>query len=198
MWEFVDKVVYINLRKRTDRNKHMKNMTSTFGNKVIRFEAIEDSLGYLGCARSHIGVLELAIQEKWQNVLVLEDDAEWNNLEENYKRLEKLSTLNYDVLLLGGVGVVKDTTDRVYSSQTATSYLVQSHYYQTLLANFKQAYQGLKQEGYGMFAIDQHWKLLQQIGKWYIVSNPCMVYQKPDYSDIENTYVDYRNAFLIV
>lgn len=198
MWEFVDKVVYINLKKRPDRNEHMKKMTSVFGDKVIRFEGIEDSPGYLGCARSHIGVLELAIQENWKNVLVLEDDAEWNDLEQNYKRLERLSTLDYDVLLLGGVAVVKDTTDRVYSSQTATSYLIQNHYYQTLLSNFKQAYIGLKQRGYGAFAIDQYWKQLQQIDKWYIVSYPSMVYQRPDYSDIENAYVDYRNAFYVV
>lgn len=197
MWEFIDKVVYINLDKRPDRNEHMKKMTSTFGDKVIRFEAIEDTHGYLGCARSHIGLLELAIQENWKNVLVLEDDAEWNNLEENYERLERLSTLDYDILLLGGVAVIKDNNDKVYSSQTTASYLIQNHYYQTLLANFKEAYECLKREGYGMFAIDQYWKQLQKKDKWYIVSNPCMIYQKPDYSDIENAYVDYRNAFLV-
>lgn len=195
MWEFIEKVVYINLAKRQDRNEHMKKMTETFGDKVLRFDAIQETPGYLGCAQSHIRVLELAIQENWKNVLILEDDAEWNSLEKNYKRLQALSTRHYDVLLLGGVAVHKDNTERVYSSQTATSYLIQSHYYPTLLANFKQAYDGLKEKGYGSFAIDQHWKQLQRVDRWYIVSNPCMIYQRPDYSDIEQQYVDYRDAF---
>lgn len=197
MWEFVDKVVYINLARRPDRNEHMKRMTETFGEKAIRFEAIEDSSGYLGCARSHIGVLELAIQENWKNVLVLEDDAEWNSFEKNYKRLEAFITRPYDVILLGGVAIHKDNLDRVFSSQTATSYLIQNHYYTTLLANFQEAYDGLLKEGYGKFAIDQYWKQLQKTDHWYILSQPCMIYQKPDYSDIEQHYVDYRSAFYV-
>jgi glycosyl transferase family 25 len=197
MWEFIEKVVYINLEKRQDRNEHMKTMTETFGNKVLRFDAIQETPGYLGCAQSHIRVLELAVRENWKNVLILEDDAEWNSLEKNYKRLQDLSTQQYDVLLLGGVAVHKDNTERVYSSQTATSYLIQNHYYSTLLANFKQAYVGLKEKGYGSFAIDQHWKQLQRVDRWYIISNPCMIYQKPDYSDIEQQYVDYRDAFQV-
>lgn len=197
MWDFVDKVVYINLAKRPDRNEHMKEMTKIFGKKVLRFEAIEETPGYLGCAKSHIGVLELAIQENWKNVLVLEDDADWNHFEQNYKRLEALSTRIYDVILLGGVAVQKDSVDRVHSSQTATSYLIQNHYYNTLLTNFKEAYNGLQTEGYGRYAIDQHWKHLQSRDVWYILSSPCMIYQKPDYSDIENTHVDYRDAFQV-
>lgn len=197
MWEFIEKVVYINLAKRSDRNEHMKEMTKIFGDKVIRFEAIEETPGYLGCARSHIGVLELAIQENWKNVLVLEDDAEWNCIEKSYKKLEALSTRTYDVILLGGVAVHKNTVDKVYSSQTATSYLIQNHYYTTLLSNFKEAYTGLLEEGYGKFAIDQHWKKLQKQDTWYILSEPCMIYQRPDYSDIEQTHVDYRSAFQV-
>lgn len=197
MWEFIEKVVYINLASRPDRNEHMKKMTEIFGDKVIRFDAIKQTPGYLGCAQSHMYVLELAIQENWKNVLILEDDAEWNQFEFNYKRLESLATQTYDVLLLGGVAVHKDHTQRVYSSQTATSYLIQNHYYRTLLANFRQAYDGLKNEGYGRFAIDQHWKQLQKIDTWYIISDPCLVYQRPDYSDIEQQHVDYRDAFQV-
>jgi glycosyl transferase family 25 len=197
MWEFVEKVVYINLAKRPDRNEHMKEMTKPFGNKVLRFEAIEAEPGSIGCARSHIGVLELAIQEGWKNVLVLEDDAEWNEFDTNYKRLEKLVSQPFDVILLGGVAVHKDSTEKVYSSQTASSYLVQTHYYSTLLNNFKEACSGLSSGDHRTYAIDQYWKRLQKVDTWYIVSNPCMIYQKPDYSDIEKYNVDYREAFQI-
>jgi len=197
MWEFVDKVIYINLAHRTDRDAHMKQMTTVFGNKVIRFEGIRDTPGCIGCAKSHIAVLELAIKENWKNVLILEDDAEWNRYEMNYKKLESIASRPYDVILLGGVAVDKDSFDRVYSSQTATSYLVQNNYYQTLLSNFKQALAGLYSGNYRLYAIDQYWKQLQQTDVWYIISDPCMIYQKPDYSDIEHKYVDYRDAFYV-
>lgn len=196
MWEFVDKVVYINLKFRPDRNEHMKQFTNVFGDKVYRFNAIEDTPGYLGCSQSHIGVLKLAMFHGWENVLVLEDDAEWNQLELNYKRLEKLTARPYDVILLGGVCIQKDSNDKVFSSQTASAYLVSKHYYPRLLQNFEEGYHQLKYtNNHQIFALDQHWKQLQKVDTWYVVSNPCMVYQKPDYSDIEKKYVDYRDAF---
>lgn len=197
MWEFVDKVIYINLDKRPDRNEHMKKMTSTFGDKVIRFSAIEGP-GYFGCTQSHIGVLELAVKNNWKNVLVMEDDAEWNDFESNYKRLETLASNTYDVILLGGVAVYKHYNDKLISAQTATAYLVNSHYYSKLIETFKEGLTLLKETGNdNLYANDQYWKKYQNIDNWFIVSHPCMVYQRPDYSNILNMNVDYRNAFLI-
>lgn len=199
MWEFVDKVVYINLEKRPDRNSHMQEITKTFGDKVIRFNAIEDSPGYLGCSASHIGVLEIAIQNNWKNVLIFEDDIQWNKFQNNYLRLEFLANnYDYDVIALGGVSIIKQSNDKLISAQTASGYLVCNKYYKKLLDNFKEGYELLKTTNqYGIYALDQYWKPLQSKGNWYIISNPCMIYQKPDYSDIENMIVDYRSAFKI-
>lgn len=195
MWEFVDKVVYINLAKRTDRNEHMKRVTSVFGDKVIRFEAIE-SPGYVGCTLSHIGVIELAVKNQWKNVLILEDDAEWNEFDINYKKLEALACNPYDVIMLGGVAVYKHPNDKLISAQTATAYLVDSSYYYKLISTFEEGLKLLKQTGKDeMYANDQYWKKYQSADNWYILSEPCMVYQRPDYSDILNTFVDYRSAF---
>lgn len=197
MWEFVEKVVYINLAKRTDRNEHMKRVTSVFGDKVIRFEAIQDTPGYLGCARSHIEVLKMAIKYRWNNVLILEDDAEWNNLEANYAQLEELIQQPYDVILLSGGCVSADSNKRLHSSQTATAYLVHSNYYTTLLENFTEGYQHQKQSSeYGQYALDQYWKRLQSRDKWYITL-PLLMYQRPDFSDIEGQFVDYRDMNLL-
>ena len=38
-WNFIDKVVYINLERSTERNEHMKEFVKPFGDKVIRFNA---------------------------------------------------------------------------------------------------------------------------------------------------------------
>lgn len=199
MWEFVDKVVYINLEKRPDRNEHMKEITKTFGDKVMRFNAIEDNIGLVGCSQSHIAVLEMAIQNNWKNILIMEDDAEWNSFKNNYLRLEFLAkNYPYDVILLGGVCVYKHPNDRLISAQTATAYLVNNHYYSKLLGNLKEALDLLKRTNHHvLYANDQHWKNLQKVDNWYIIADPCMVYQRPDYSNIENKQVDYRSAFKI-
>jgi len=42
-WGFLDKVVYINLKKRTDRRLQMEEFVKPFEDKTIRFNAIEDS-----------------------------------------------------------------------------------------------------------------------------------------------------------
>lgn len=199
MWDFIDKVVYINLEKRPDRNIRMKEMLKSFGDKVLRFNAIEDSPGYLGCSQSHIAVLEMAIANNWKNVLIFEDDVEWNKFERNYLRLEFLATkYPYDVILLGGVCVYKHPNDRLISSQTASGYLVSSNYYRKLLENFKEGYDLLKSTDHHiLYALDQYWKNLQAKDTWYIIAEPCMIYQKADYSDIEKRPVDYRSAFKI-
>lgn len=197
MWEFLDKVVYINLAKRKDRNERMKEVTSVFGNKVVRFEAIENcDNGYLGCTQSHIEVLNLALKNNWKNVLILEDDIEFHNILDGYKTLQQLVTKQYDVIMLGGT-CVQSVSNKVITAQCASSYLVNSDYYETLISNLKEGYELLKQTNDPTrFANDQYWKHLQRKDNWLILQ-PCLIYQKPDYSDNEKQYVDYRRAFCI-
>jgi glycosyl transferase family 25 len=78
MWyDYIDKIVYINLDRRVDRNanilKEMKRLQIPI-NKFQRFSAIENARGAIGCTFSHVKVLQMAIEQKWKNVLILEDD----------------------------------------------------------------------------------------------------------------------------
>jgi glycosyl transferase, family 25 len=197
MWEFVEKVVYINLAKRKDRREHMEKITLMFADKVSRFEAIENTTsGYLGCTQSHIEVLKLALKNNWKNVLILEDDIEFHNILDGYRTLQQLVTNDYDVIMLGGT-CVHSIGNKVLSAQCASSYFVNSHYYATLIANLEEGYELLKQTNDPTrFANDQYWKHLQRRDNWLILQ-PCLLYQKPDYSNNENRYVDYRSAFCI-
>jgi hypothetical protein len=43
------------------------------------------------------------------------------------------------------------------------------------------------------YAIDQYWKLLQRVDRWYLIV-PISVIQRPDYSDISGQQVDYTTA----
>ena len=194
MWNFIDKIVYINLDHRTDRNEHMKHMTHTFGDKVSRFSAVKTPYGLIGCCISHIMILKDAIEHNYNNILVLEDDAMWNNFEQGYQLLRNLASNPYDVILLGGsfVDYNKDTY-KLHSAKTTTGYLVNKHYMRTLLSNFEEGLSYLIKD-YSIFfdyALDAYWNRLQQKDNWFIVQPP-LVYQKPSYSDICNAQVDYR------
>ena len=193
MFEFVDKVVYINLDKRIDRRAHMETFTSIFGDKVIRFSAIEETLGYVGCTKSHIAVLKMALENKWKNVLVLEDDTDWNNFQEGYSTLTRLVKNPYDVIVFGGSEAKYDKlTLKLFNSRTTTAYLVNSTYIPTLLENFETGLVGLiKTNDRERYAIDTYWNILQHIDNWYITV-PYLVYQLPGHSDIEGVYMDYR------
>ncbi len=73
----ISKIVYINLDHRTDRNMEMLEQFEKLKipkDKILRFSAIKHDNGSIGCTQSHIAVLEMAIREKWENVLILEDD----------------------------------------------------------------------------------------------------------------------------
>ena len=196
MWEFVDKVVYINLDSRPDRRTHMEEITQTFRDKVIRFPAIKETPGAIGCTKSHIAILRRALEEKWGNVLILEDDVEWNNFDQGYAKLEHLAKSSFDVVLLGGSCIYYDQGSyKLFSGQTTTAYLVHSKYIPTLLGNFEEGLVKLQKEPHlhALYAIDMYWKRLHSRDNWYVIM-PCLMYQLPSYSDIENTFVDYRNC----
>ena len=105
---FVDKIVYINLAQRKDRDQHIRAQLKQVGipdNKIVRFDAIKHDRGQIGCTLSHIAVLKMAIREGWSNMLVLEDDALWSSFESGYKIFLE-SWASHDVVVLGGTAPV--------------------------------------------------------------------------------------------
>ena len=197
LFNFVDKVIYINLKERTDRKESIINELKHFPkDKIIRLNAIKESPGYLGCSKSHIAALEMAIENNFKNVLIVEDDMVWKNFEKGYDIFKNLASKNYDVIVLGAPNPEYDTdTLKLINGQTCTSYLVNNHYFKTLLKNFKEGLNKLTTTDiYHEYAIDQYWKKLQKIDNWYIVQ-PTLSMQKKDYSDIHKQIVNYEKDF---
>jgi glycosyl transferase family 25 len=197
MFEFIEKVVYINLDRREDRREHMERITGIFGDKVVRFSGIvvPGKHGSVGCGRSHLAVLKMALEQTWKNVLVLEDDVEWNNFEQGYSILKKLVSNPYDVIMLGGSYVSHDSSShKLFSARTTSSYLVNAHYLTTLIQNIETGNRILTSGGSTLvYATDVFWKELQQKDNWFIIF-PSLMYQRPDYSDIEEREVDYTTV----
>jgi len=190
----IEKVVYINLEERIDRRDDtIRELTKIFSDeKILRFEAIKHNNGAIGCTMSHISVIEMAIREKWGNILILEDDIGWNT---NFSLLGKLMNISYDVILLSGYYVnYNKSTCRIISSQTTGAYIVNSSYYQTLLNNYKEGLEKLlTTNNVRLYAIDQYWKHIQSKDNWYIIQ-PNLCFQKPSYSNIEKRHVNYNQS----
>ena len=190
-WNFIDKVIYINLDSRTDRRNHMEEFTKTFKNKISRFSAVHDSVGIIGCVKSHIQVLKDALKSDCKNILILEDDAQWNKFDDSYISLQKLVKNPYDVILLGGSAIKSYSNNRLIESQTTASYIVNRHYIPIVIQNFEESLKKSISEGPTHDnALDIYWKKLQRIDNWYI-THPVYIYQKPSYSNIKNQDVDY-------
>jgi glycosyl transferase family 25 len=196
----IEKIIYINLEERSDRKELLLKELSNISNiddKLIRFNAIKDTKhGAIGCTKSHIKCLEMAIKNNWNNVLILEDDAVWNNYDNGIQILNNLMSNQFDVILLGGTFInLNNETFKLNKAQATTAYVVSNHYFKTLLDNYIEGLQYLEQTMiFNMYCIDVYWNKLQQKDNWYIV-NPALMIQREGYSDIEKQNVNYYNFF---
>jgi glycosyl transferase family 25 len=198
MFEFIEKVIFINLEYRLDRKSQIESELFKYfpPEKIVRFNAIKFSNGAIGCTKSHISVLEMAIKEGWKNYLVVEDDAMWSNFEKGYSILECLIKNSFDVIQLGSTYTEYDKeTYKSSKAYTTTAYIVNSHYYETLLSNFKDGLNLFIENGISSsFAIDAYMERLQRRDNWYVIV-PSLMIQRAGYSDIEKRVIDYSTQF---
>ena len=195
---------FINLDSRPDRKQHAEGQLSLLGIHAQRFKAIKLKNGAIGCTMSHLKLLETAKANNWPHILIVEDDILFTNPSLFTKQLENFlaNRKDFDVLLFAGNNippytVIDDSCVRVSKCQTTTGYLVQRHYYDTLIANFKEGVALLMREPHKhvLYAIDKYWFHLQEIHKWYLIT-PLTVVQREDYSDIEKRPTNYSRAML--
>lgn len=104
MSNYIDKIIYINLNKRTDRREQIENELNNFKLSYERFEAISTpDFGAYGCGLSHLAVLKIAKERNYKNILILEDDFQFlvskEIFEENLKTFFE-SNIDYNVCML--------------------------------------------------------------------------------------------------
>jgi GR25 family glycosyltransferase involved in LPS biosynthesis len=203
--ELFKNTIFINLEHRQDRLNHVIKQLESLNINGTRLNAVKLKNGALGCTLSHIKCLELAKDNKWEQVFICEDDILFTNptlLLNNIELFHKNNDINWDVLIIGGNNcppytTINDYCIKVSSCQTTTGYIVKKHYYDTLLKNFKESANNLlKNPGQKkLYALDIYWKQLQKIDNWYMIT-PVSVIQKEDYSDIEQKVVKYDYLML--
>ena len=195
---------YINLDSRPDRKQHIEKQLALLKINAQRFKAIKLKNGAIGCSLSHLKILEIAKQNNYDHVLILEDDIlflqpdifikQLNYFLENHKK--------FDVVLIAGNNMppfnkIDTSCIKVTSCQTTTGYLVQKHYFDTLINNIREGISNLMKNPNqpNLYAIDKYWFKLQRIDYWYLII-PLTVTQREDYSDIEKRPTNYSAVML--
>jgi glycosyl transferase, family 25 len=193
----------INLKNRPDRLEHVNNEFNKLNIIPTRFNAVQTTDGAIGCTLSHIKCLELAIENNYDQIFICEDDITFTDVKTLQYSLDKFNKniKTWDMLIIGG-NVVKpyeqidDYCLKISNCQTTTGYIVNKHYYSTLLLNFRTGVQQLlTTKNPKQFAIDIYWKLLQHAGKWYLLY-PLTVTQYENWSDIEKRKTNYNHLML--
>ena len=204
MSQNIDHIFYINLEKRQDRKEEIENELNTHGLVGERFDAISHNLGIVGCAKSHLAVLKLAKERNYNNVLILEDDFQFlvskdvfeHELEQFFEQITP--KYKYDVLFLAyNLYQSCDIADfpfikRAVESQTASAYLVNNHYYDTLINLYELNIPILEHTNqHCIYANDQIWKPLQKIDTWIYFTNR-IGRQRAGYSDNTERHETYN------
>jgi len=195
-----DNHIYINLEKRTDRNeKTIKQLKNIGINKPNRFNAVFNKKGIVGCAESHIGVVQYAMDNDLPYLCVFEDDIHITNPKLLKVKINNLINTDFDVLMLGGNNYGGQKIDnnllKVEQCFTTTAYIIKKHYYSTWLDNLKEGLNILKRTDDRKYSLDQHNHILQKKDNWYLLIPICII-QRKGYSDIDNEKIDYESLML--
>jgi GR25 family glycosyltransferase involved in LPS biosynthesis len=199
----MDKIVYINLNKREDRREKITQELDNFGLTYERFEAIETpGFGILGCGLSHLKVLENARADiTIQNILILEDDFTFLvTKEEFYKEIKSFFELelskSFDVCFIsyaiyGEIELDNGIVNRTLRSGTASGYIVNSRYFDTLIELLRYSTEMLaKTKEHWHYANDIVWYSLQAKDNWYYFKKR-LGKQAADFSDNTGAFADY-------
>lgn len=199
--EYIDHIFYINLETRQDRCLEIEQELNNVGLVGERFNAISHSSGIVGCGYSHLAVLKMAKERNYKNVLILEDDFQFLvQKEELEKELAQFfdKSIKYDVCFLAyNMMHSEDVQEypfikRAIDVQTASAYLVNNHYYDTLIELYEVNIPLLEQTGHHwIYANDQVWKSLQKIDTWYYFTQRIGK-QRNGYSDNTKRYESYN------
>ena len=198
-----DAIFFINLESCKERRRSIEAQLSMAGaepGRVRRFAAIEDLLnGHRGCAKSHLGVLKIALQEKLENILILEDDFVFTQNSDAIDTFFHHFQSQWDVFFLSAKVLKHEPTKhddirRILSAKMAHSYAVHQRYFSVLIALYEHIVQEM--EGHftsghtdeALYALDQTWNVLMPKGRWY-APRILLGHQSDGYSHIDHVHL---------
>jgi len=215
--------IYINRDIREDRKRGIQDQLSRAGINAIRVSAEEvyndgyllkkcwdggsrKCAGQLGCQKSHVKALSLAIEYDWSHVAVFEDDFEWLNhtnvqsVQQAFKQLEStvpdwhviavsLNLQQYTRIrktMIRTGNTQSSSVIKIHKALASHGYIVRSEMFRPLLRVFEDC----DVKGDLETAINTCWQKLQKKYNWYGL-HPQLGTQAESFSDIENRVVSY-------
>ena len=102
--ENINHILYINLESRGDRKIHVEKQLKSIGLRGNRFNAIKLLNGAIGCSMSHLRCLQFAKEQRWDHLLIVEDDIDFLNPKLFKTQFDKFlnNQKDWDVVLLAG------------------------------------------------------------------------------------------------
>lgn len=213
--DFFDKIYCINLDRRPDRFEKCQIEFEKINADVVRIPAIDGklvykagmsiSVGAYGLLLTHIQILNDVIANKYERILILEDDASFIDGFNDYFN-EKISSLpdDWDLLYLGGNNVFSQGRFNLVTGDK--NFIVRKENYKTLNhelckttwtqcahalgINSKLIPILLERISANLTPVDMiHCNLQQNYNAYTFL--PSLVMQRPDFSDIEGRFYDY-------
>lgn len=197
--KYFDNIYVINLDKREDRWEHVQSELGKYDIEAERVSAVNGfkhpkrkevnvNPGALGCSLSHIGVLEDAKENRYDSILVFEDDIVFErNFDRRFEDYYSQLPDDWKMLYLGGnhrkkpekysrnVSIVKKTL-------TTHSYALKSEIYNYVLDKINGKHYDLP--------VDNIYTHIQR-EKTVYTFNPRIVVQLEGYSDILGGFRNY-------
>jgi GR25 family glycosyltransferase involved in LPS biosynthesis len=211
-FDFFDKIFYINLDDRTDRNEAMQKLFKKYQIKAERYSAVRlsdeqneilkqegcvfndnDRPDYAknakSCALSHLQIIQRAKLMQYKNVLIFEDDVFFaeNLIQKLQKSINDLILQDkWDMFYIGcnpfAYKTVTENLSRSLGSYSAHCYAVNNCFYDTIL---NIPFRELPIIDINYYNLSQNPK-----NKIYMCSEN-LACQFPNFSDIEGRFVDY-------
>ena len=191
-----DKIIYINLEHRKDREKQILkefNKMDIDKSKIYRINAVHEKYnGHIGCAKSHIKALNYAKDNGFKRVLIFEDDFIFTDNKINTQNRIKdflQKNKNWDVVQLTSVYTtyreddINNNARLIKSASTSSAYAINSSFYESLIENLNSSLNKmehemiefnkknnniLKKKTTSNYALDQNWYPLQAKSNWYL------------------------------
>jgi GR25 family glycosyltransferase involved in LPS biosynthesis len=201
--DFFDKTFCINLDRRKDRWEECLTEFNKYNlNNVERFNAIDGkdiqqiksgcvTPSRLALVLTNLKILEKAIQENYETILILEDDVEFtdevNNISEYFKFLPK----DWDMLYFGGnhnthmkilpPKIVNEKVCKLHNTYSTHCVAINKKTFTTILNRLRKCDN----------ALDVIYVELQSTLNVYSFY-PMIATQRVSFSDIENKITDYK------
>lgn len=198
---YFNKIYCINLNRRIDRWESVQKEFQKYNLEDIqRYEAIDGSKltdqtkllkGELGVLNTHIEIIKKSINESCESILIIEDDVIFTDeiklLDDYLKEVPE----NWDFIYFGGNHVYGKTVHKITNKILKLNYTVALQCVAIKNTQFEKILQITQKKEK---QIDAYYADLHNSSNAYGFF-PNMAKQKPDFSDIQNRFVDYNYFF---